>query len=348
MILLCVVLAIIVGLNYSCCIYELSYKLLFTTIIAISYILFICFKFEKKIRNRLLIVLFFSFLIGVIRIPINLEKHVFTGTVISSKENYYILQDGLNRFYIYEKNNMKEIGDVLTLQGTVSFLNFEKLESSFDFESYLNKKGIYYQLYVIKENVLFQNFIRKKVVKNFLFSNLSEKNCSFISTILFSDIDGDYTEIQEMYLFYLFTSSGMHISFFVRIFEKIFLKFLPNKKAKFVSLICFIPFIFLLDYKANFFRISIFRILEYLRNKYKNSTRLNNLSLSMLLLIVFDYHVIFDKGFLFSSLFSFIGIVVNGSFHHLNKKMKKVCSIIVFTMISFFINMVMNYELNVI
>ena len=51
------------------------------------------------------------------------------------------------------KNHTYDIGDFLTINAKKEDLSFSTIESSFDFKSYLNKKGVFHALDVKKINV---------------------------------------------------------------------------------------------------------------------------------------------------------------------------------------------------
>ena len=63
--------------------------------------------------------------------------------VYQAKENYFLFNSGGERLYVYAKNHSYDIGDWLTIEGSKEDLSFTTLESAFDFESYLNKRGVY-------------------------------------------------------------------------------------------------------------------------------------------------------------------------------------------------------------
>ena len=149
MIFFWVVVSIISGLYFV--------KAYSNPIFLILYVLFLAYIFKKfygKKRNILLFSFIASLFLGFARPPINLSKNSFFGVVTISKENYYVIKDGLSSFYIYEKGNDKEVGDFLKIEGTIKEIESETLESAFDFKSYLQDKGIYYQINVNKTDII--------------------------------------------------------------------------------------------------------------------------------------------------------------------------------------------------
>ncbi|MCX5775894.1 MAG: hypothetical protein NTV44_06070, partial [Firmicutes bacterium] len=61
---------------------------------------------------------------GNIPIPYNKNATDFEGFVIDSKDNYFIYESRLTKYYIYEKNNTRETGDFLEIKGAISTYHF--------------------------------------------------------------------------------------------------------------------------------------------------------------------------------------------------------------------------------
>ena len=118
-------------------------------------------------------------------ISFHYEDNSLEGMVVEVKDNYYILSHKLERLYIYEKGHQKEVGDILHLEGEYKQLSFSKIESGFDFEDYLSKKGIDYQFTVKKENVRFSNPLRFKSYQDNFLSHFSSDTRGLIGSILF-------------------------------------------------------------------------------------------------------------------------------------------------------------------
>ena len=343
MIFFWVVVSIISGLYFV--------KAYSNPIFLILYVLFLAYIFKKfygKKRNILLFSFIASLFLGFSRQPINLSKNSFFGVVTISKENYYVIKDGLSSFYIYEKGNDKEVGDFLKIEGTIKEIESETLESAFDFKSYLQDKGIYYQINVNKTDIIIHSLIPKKTINNFFLNKITDENKKYIKAILFSDFDDEYQSIRNTQLIFLFTSSGLHFTYLFSVLEKNLNKKMSNKKSKIVTLFLFSPIILILDYKVALLRVIFNKIIDiFLIDNKKKYPRLFTLSLSMLIFIFIDYHFVYNLGFILGYLFSLIGTIANDSFFHLNKLKKKVANICLFSMLTCIINIVLNYEINI-
>ena len=124
--------------------------------------IFIIKRFSKKISILFIACLAIGFVTSFI--SFDHTKESFTGVVIESKENYYLFSSRLEKLYVYEKDNTKEVGDVLTLAGSKEPLNFSTIESGFNFNSYLNSKGIKYKLNVNNEEIIINSVLRVKSI----------------------------------------------------------------------------------------------------------------------------------------------------------------------------------------
>jgi hypothetical protein len=65
-----------------------------------------------------------------LRIPLEVgEMRTYTGVIIEKKENYYVFLSSFNRFYVYEKGSVREVGDFLSIQGKANELSFYSAQS---------------------------------------------------------------------------------------------------------------------------------------------------------------------------------------------------------------------------
>jgi len=318
-IFLVIFIALFLGLILSNCFY------LFIPI-SILFI-FYCFKkFNKQIG--ILVSILIPIGCGISYIHFDQVKTTYEGIVIESKDNYFILQSGLNRYYIYEKNNQYEIGDILNLYGNKKEIDFEVLESSFDFNSYLNSKGVYSQISVSKKEEKFLIFLRPRKLRKEFLSTFSDSNTrQMVGSILFNDAgEGDLkNENNSLHLNKIFSSSGLYLSFFITVVEKLLEKKINKNKSKIITYLILLPyFIFV------FPKISVIKMLLsffiWLVNHLVLKDKLDHIcivSLSSLLLLLFDYHYAFQIGFLLSSFLPLISILIRNSFLRVRPKKRK-------------------------
>lgn len=229
--------------------------------ICVIFFLFIVFK---KFKNFIAVTfVLFSFLVGI-SISASLKYKAVEvqqdGIFIVEKvsTNYYLVSNYVDHFYVYEKNNEVDEGDFLKLEGNLSRINFVTLESEFDFKNYLKTKGVEYQLYVKSKEVIFQNPINPKNIKQNFIDKYSEENQALLKSLLFSQTDYDSDIIKSsnsLNLISLISVSGIFINTFINLLIFLFgLKF-NESKSRIFSFLILIPYFII-----NIFELSVLRI----------------------------------------------------------------------------------------
>ena len=229
--------------------------------ICVVFFLFIVFK---KFKNFIAVTfVLFSFLVGI-SISASLKYKAVEvqqdGIFIVEKvsTNYYLVSNYVDHFYVYEKNNEVDEGDFLKLKGNLSRINFVTLESEFDFKNYLKTKGVEYQLYVKSKEVIFQNPINPKNIKQNFIDKYSEENQALLKSLLFSQTDYDSDIIKSsnsLNLISLISVSGIFINTFINLLIFLFgLKF-NESKSRIFSFLILLPYFII-----NIFELSVLRV----------------------------------------------------------------------------------------
>lgn len=303
----------------------LTHNLLFFIILFIILSIFIYFRFTKKIC----LIFCVSFLIGIgfSFIKFDIQKEQYTGIVSQSNENYYILFDGLEKYYISEYDNDKEVGDILTITGNKKELYFINIESSFDFKNHLNDKGIYYELEVKEINFIYKNFIKLKAFRNYFLSHYDENIKGSVSSMIFgiNDDSSLNDHLSSLHLYRLFNVGGVFINAFLMFFTYLYKIKFKEDKAKLFSFITLIPYFILAINKFSVFRVFFVQLL-ILINKYVLKNKFNYLeviSISALILLIFDYHLAYQDGFILGYLISILFYFISNSFNFVKKKNRK-------------------------
>ena len=165
------------------------------------------------------------------------NKTTYEGIVYKVSPNYFLLNSGGERLYVAYKNHSYDIGDIVSLTADKEELSFTTIESSFDFEEYLNKRGVFSALKVKDAQVKFHNPVRIEQRRSAFLSHFSKENASIIGAILFSD-GGDSetsTAMNNLHLARFLSASGLFVSAFYFALTKIFETFLQDKFAKLTS-----------------------------------------------------------------------------------------------------------------
>ena len=202
-------------------------------------IVFLLFAYKRFRKGCLILSLcFISIGFSLSFIKASFQKSSFNGIVYYASDNYFLFNSGGERLYVYAKNHAYDIGDVLSIEGQKEELSFTTIESSFDFKSYLNKRGVYSSLTAKKVEIKFHNFIRIHERREKLLSRFNEEERSVIGAILFSDGgDSSLTDsLRELHLARFLAASGIFISAFYFVLKKLFSLFLQDKYAEITSL----------------------------------------------------------------------------------------------------------------
>lgn len=261
------------------------------------------------------------FLLSFIRIDFLNGFISNTGIVIETKENYYIALINFERVYIYEKGNLKEVGDIIHFEGNISSLNFETLESAFDFNSYLFNKGIRKQLYVTNNNYVYSSFLKFKLIKNNFLTSFDDNAKNLIEAILFNYRDNDSELIfnfNNLSLFILISTSGIYLNIIKNLFYKLFNLFFDDKKSKFLSLLSMsYHLIFVINKLATrkFIYLEIFKIID----KKRKINHINKLSILGILFLLTDYHLAISSSFYLTFGISIFSYYINNNLPKINK-----------------------------
>lgn len=244
----------------------------------------------------------FSIGLGISFINIHQEKDVYSGMVVEVKDNYYIFQSGLEKFYIYEKETTKEIGDILSITGYCEKTNFTVLESQFDFNNYLSNKGIDYQLNAKNVIIRFQNPLKINALKKSFLNKFDENTKNVINSIFFGR-SSDSTirdNLSGYHLARLMSSSGLYIYAFMWLISFLFSFLMKKKYSDLVSigvLSLYFVFTFPRFTVIKLFALSIFRWLN--NNVFKNKIDYLELLCGLgICFLIIDYHLAYQESFI--------------------------------------------------
>jgi competence protein ComEC len=205
---------------------------------------FIYYRFGLKS----LIIYYIAFIVGLLTIVLNINydyQPSYRGLVIEAKDNYFVFQYKLQRFYVYQRNHGYQTGDYLLIYGDVKPLSFSKIESRFDFEKYLNNKGIYYQIEIKTIEEIFVLPIRRLNIINKFIDKYPQDIGLLTKSLLFGarDYDSEIIVHADKYnLMYLLTLSGIPLHFSITTIEKIIAAFINPKRARIMTIVLLIPY----------------------------------------------------------------------------------------------------------
>lgn len=299
-------------------------------IIVIS-VLFIVYLIVRIGLKRLPIYLF-VFTLGISTSAIihyvNPTNESYSGMVVESGENYFIFQSGIFRFYVYEKETEKQFGDFLVINDSPKEINFATYESQFDFNAYLKDKGVRYSLSIYKCEEKFISLVRIKKAKDKFLNSFDENTKYLLNAFLFAHKDTSNTTLNnadEIGLLFLFSVSGIYLSFVLNGLKKIFRLILHNKLADILPLVFFIPYFVFIFPKIGVIRVFSVYIFKYINENFLSKKfsyiKIISLLAALFLLInpTYAYQAGFYLGFMLSAYIYFIGDILS-KYKRLKKK----------------------------
>lgn len=217
------------------------------------------------------------------------------------------------RITFYEQINVS-LGDKVLIKGKFNTPKSNTVFNAFNYRKYLLSKKI---MLVSNESSL---TIKSKNTNPFYFfktyiKNHIEKYRS--KTYLNAFIMGNSSLIEEkvissyrsLGISHLFAISGMHVSVFVFLLNKLLKKY----KTKDIIIIFFLfVFLFITDYSESLSRCSMFFIISYLNKMLKlNIKNIYLILISAFFLLLINPYLIYSIGFLFSVIITFFVIASN-------------------------------------
>ena len=280
-------------------------------IILFIYLLFIYKKTTLLIPISMFL-LIFSFVIGFKQI-INKpnKKDYYHGVISNVSDNNYILKTTLINIKVYEYNHNYTPGDIIDLE--IDIIDDKKsYENDFDNAEYLLSKNIAYKGNAKKSSkVSYIPTIEslKYYYLKYLKDNLSTDTYNYISSVVFADniIDKDIKDsYSALGISHILAISGMHIILIFNILSFIFLK-LFKIYHKLVPLFIVSIYVILIGMPISSIRALLFLILKALNdNKRLRYTNLDILSISAILMLLYNPYMIYSISFILSYLVSFV------------------------------------------
>ena len=319
---------IILFLFISLCLgVSIRYNLLIDIPLAIIFLLFIFFRFKRKVFLFTMTMMFVG--VGLSLIRFDIKKETFIGVVVETKDNYFILNDGLERYYVNQYENTYEVGDILNIKAHKEKNDFVALESEFDFNDYLEKKGVYYSLKNTNISLIFSNPLKLHSWRKDFLKKFDKDAAAMIGAILFSDNSYDsqvINDAQSLHLIRLISTSGVYIYFFLGTIEKLLSYRLKDKHARIISLIILFPYLIFTFPKFSVIKIIVLYIFRFLNNYVfkKKLSYLQLISLTGILFVFIDYHFVYQDAFILGFLIPLSMYFVRNQFSRRKRAIKTI------------------------
>ncbi len=289
----------------------LSLKYKFFYVILCLYLLYILKKIKLFLPVFLLLCLF------IIRIVVfhNLDipiQNTYRCRIESVEDNGYIANYKNYKMKIIDKNRNFKPGDIIEYR--LEFLEIEpkSYEGDLDYKEYLYSKGIKY-LVKAKEAKYISNTLSLKIIpyyiKKELEKKLSEESYTYVLALVFSDNQLE-EEVKQGYsilnISHILVISGVHLLFLFKILSVLFLKIFHIYRPTIPLLILSI-YVASIGFPIACMRALLFLILSNLNEKGEiKYTKLDLLSITGLIMLIFRPYQFYNTGFILSFLVSFI------------------------------------------
>lgn len=280
------------------------------------FIAFIVFK-KYKIKFALIGLAIFSIGIGVSYIHFDHQQTTYEGMVIESHDNYFLFLSKGEKLYVYNHENTYEMGDYLAIEGKKEKNDFTTIESQFDFNEYLEKKGVIYSLNAYEIVTKWSNPIRLHAKRKEFLSHFDTDTSQIVGSLLFSDYDDSSTIdcIKNLHLARLVNMSGIYLYVFIGLFEFFFSFLIKRKWARLAANGLLIPYYLFTLPRLTVMRVFVLQILRWI-NKYPLKHRFTSfdiIGITGFFFLVIDYHYAYQDSFIIGFSLPWISALINES-----------------------------------
>lgn len=177
------------------------------------------------------------------------------GVVVRAKDGYFLVQTGFTRLYVQEEGCLREIGDIVRLDGKAEPLVMTEYESRFSFREYLIERGVRGEFR--GEAVPILSFpLRLREWAQGTLQRVGEEARPLLDSLLFDRKDYEALSLFEgAGLLYCLSASGLIFGTSLRFMDWCLALFLRERPRRIVGIILsIVPMLFLL-HKAGVWRI---------------------------------------------------------------------------------------------
>ncbi len=177
------------------------------------------------------------------------------GIVVRAKDGYFLVQTGFTRLYVAEEGCLREVGDIVRLEGKAEPLLMTEYESRFSFREYLVSRGVRGEF--VGEAVPVLSFpLRLREWAQGSLLNVGEEARPLLDSLLFDRKDYEALSLFEgAGLLYCLSASGLIFGTMLRFADWFLALFLKERARRIVGMaLSLLPMLFLL-HKAGAWRI---------------------------------------------------------------------------------------------
>ena len=281
------------------------------------------------------------------------EDNSFVGiiTEISEKNNYYKItlkakEKLIVNYYSKDKLDLV-LGMKIKVVGELNKPRANTTFNTFNYQKYLYNHYIYYEVDAKSLEVINTDIRVKYRIKNTILDRCNNfKNSSYFKALIIGDKKNfeDYQMYQRNGVSHLFAISGMHLSLMSGIILYLLKK---NKYKEIFACMFLICFSIITNYSASIYRSLVFYLLLRINKRLDLQIEIKNiLLLTISLLIFYNPLIIYDMGFLYSSMVS-LGLIICKKYYKKNYIVNLMITSIVAFLFGLPITVYYNYEVNI-
>lgn len=294
-------------------------------------------KRKKKDKKIIVFLLLFSSYLGISTWPREVDSvRKEVGIVTLAKQNYYFFQTMRGQYYIYEKDNQKVEGDLLSLYGAVKPLSFEILESQFDFQKFLTKKGCTGQMYVYHEQYIVHSLFPRKKILSCYQEKMSSSSFSFFKRFFFQESSSWGEEIENLHFYTLLALPAASISR-LRVWIEKKRRRKGKKRAHLYSYLFLIPLFIMQPHRLFWKRWMIqYGIDFYAKKQNKTWSRIQKLSILGIILLFLQPFSIYQMDFCLSFSILFLHVFLTYGVYEKKRKRRGITFLYIQFILFFF------------
>ena len=280
--------------------------------------LYFIFLFKNKhlLFPSLIVILIIVFRVSLITINKNTfkMKDNYEIYVIDIKnENSYYAYVGSNKFLIYDYDHECIPGDRLNV--SIKLIEDKKsYTNDFDNEYYLLGKNVTYVAKIKNKEFIrhgFSFYAPKYFYSKYLSNNLSLESFNYVNAVVFgnNNLESDVKDAYSILgISHILAISGLHILLIYKFLSFLLFKLFNYYDDK-IPIILIGIYVFFIGFPISALRAFLFLVLNAINKKNGSSyTKLDILSISVFLMILFRPYCIYNTGFILSFIVSFIFI----------------------------------------
>ncbi len=232
-------------------------------------------------------------------------------SVISVKDNGGYIKCGKEKLKYYISDNILDEGDIIYLSGTVSTPRSNTSKYGFNYKKYLQSQKVNKIVYInsfekvgTKVNL---NYIRGKVLDRT--NKLTINSSNYVNKILFNNnyLDDEINDgINNIGISHIFAISGMHITILFNLINLLVNKINKNAKKGIIAYPILFLYWSLANYSISITRALLMLVITDVFKHYKESyTRLDILSMTGIIILLFNPFSVFSYSFILSMVITF-------------------------------------------